>query len=82
VQVGEDVEALGLLHRDQRLPDELLVQLVREVLLERLAVEPELAAAGHQAHPDHGLLAAADGLDRAVGEHAGSRPGARSTSTS
>ena len=34
VQVGEDVEALGLLDGDQRLADQLLVQLVREVLLE------------------------------------------------
>ena len=40
LQVGEDVEALGLLHGDQRLADQLLVQLVREVLLEALAVEP------------------------------------------
>ena len=45
VQVGEDVEALGLLHRDQRLADQLLVELVGEVLLERLAVEPERAGA-------------------------------------
>src|SRR5918998_728367 len=48
LEVGEDVEALGLLDRDQRLPDQLLVQLVREVLLERLAVEAEGARPGHQ----------------------------------
>ena len=34
--------------------------------LQRAAVEVELAGAGNQAHPHHGLLAAADGLDRAV----------------
>ena len=61
----------ALLHGDQRLPDELLVHLVREVLLQGAAVEHELAGAGHQAHPDDGLLAAADGLDRAVGDAAG-----------
>ena len=55
--------------RDQRLADELLVDLVREVLLERAAVERELAGAGHQADADDRFLAPADGLDRPVGEH-------------
>ena len=35
-------------------------------VLQAAAVEVELAGAGHQAHPHHGLLAAADGLDGAV----------------
>ena len=50
----------------QRSLDQLLVHLVREVGLERAAVQVELAGAGHQAHPHHGFLAAADGLDRTV----------------
>ena len=50
---------------------ELLVQLVREVGLQALAVQGELAGAGHQADPDHGLLAAADRLHGAVGEDGG-----------
>ena len=50
----------------QRSLDQLLVHLVREVGLEAAAVEVELAGAGHQTHPHHGLLAAADGLDGAV----------------
>src|SRR5690606_22178449 len=67
LEVGVDVVAVGLLDRDERLPDQLLVQLAREVLLEGPAVEAELARPGDQPDPDHGLLAAADGLDRAVG---------------
>ena len=50
----------------QRSLDQLLVHLVREVGLEAAAVQVELAGAGHQAHPHHGLLAAADGLDGTV----------------
>ena len=57
---------LGLLGGHQRLADELLVHLAREVRLELAAVAGDLAGAGHEAHPDDGLLAAADGLDRAV----------------
>src|SRR5690606_14999129 len=49
-EVAEDVEAVGLLDGLQRLADQLLVHLVREVLLERAAVELELAAAGNQTH--------------------------------
>ena len=51
---------------DQRGLDQLLVHLVGEVRLQAAAVEVELAGAGHQAHPDDGLFAAADGLDRAL----------------
>jgi hypothetical protein len=64
--VGVDVEALQPVHGHQRRLDQLLVHLVREVVFERAAIQVELAGAGHQAHPHHGLLAAADGLDRAV----------------
>lgn len=53
-------------HGHQRGLDELLVHLVREVGLQRPAVEMELAGARHQTNPDHSLLAAADGLDRTV----------------
>jgi hypothetical protein len=38
------------------------VHLVREVLLEGLAVQGELAGAGDEPDADDGLLAAADGL--------------------
>src|SRR3954464_866170 len=65
VQVGEDVERGRLLDQDQRVLDELLVHLVREVLLEGAAVELELPGAGNDAHADDGFLATADGLDRA-----------------
>src|SRR4051812_4877920 len=65
-QVRDHVEDLGLLGGDQRLADELLVHLAREVGLEVAAVAGDLAGAGDEAHPDDGLLAAADGLDRTV----------------
>ena len=69
--VGEDVELLGALGHHQRLADELLVHLVREVLLEGLPVAHDAARARHEADADDGLLAAADRLDGAVdlGEH-------------
>jgi len=40
-QIRDDVERLGLLCDHQRLADELLVHLVREVRLERAPVERE-----------------------------------------
>src|SRR5262249_17988638 len=49
--------------RHERLADDLLVNLVREVGLKRAAVNRPLAGAGHDANPGDGLLAAA----RAVG---------------
>src|SRR5690606_10648887 len=68
VQPGDDVErALGA-ERDQRLVDDLLVHLVREVDLERPPVDPPLAGAGHEPNAGHGLLAAA-GRDRGAGDH-------------
>src|SRR3954471_7106929 len=63
VQDADDVVLLALLQDHERLTDELLVHLVGEVLLDGAAVEPELAGAGEETHPDDGLLAAADGLD-------------------
>ena len=71
-------------HGHQRSLDELLVHLVREVGLQGAAVQVELAGAGHQAHPHHGLLAAADGLDGAVDDDrlARSRLGAPRTTVS
>ena len=64
-----DVETVHPIDGDQRCLDQLLMHLVREVGLQRASVEVELAAAGKQTHPHHGLLAAADGLDRAVEDH-------------
>src|SRR6266508_298804 len=48
----------------ERLVDELLVHLVREVGVERLAVDRPVAGAGHQADAGDGLLAAAGGPRR------------------
>src|SRR4051794_3628690 len=75
VQVGEDVERIRLLDQDQRVLDELLVHLVREVLLEGAAVELELTGARHDAHADDGFLAAADRLGVAAGGPRGARRG-------
>src|SRR3982751_4131227 len=55
VVAAEQVEHL------ERVVDELLVQLVGEVLLERAAVHEERAGAGGEPRPGDGLLAAADG---------------------
>src|SRR4051794_21961580 len=55
VVAAEQVEHL------ERVVDELLVQLVREVLLERAAVHQIGAGAGGEARAGDGLLAAADG---------------------
>src|SRR6478609_2672369 len=65
-EAGVDVVDLRLLESDQRLLDQLLVHLVREVGLQGAAVQGELAGAGNQADADHGFLAAADGLHRPV----------------
>src|SRR5699024_9658508 len=59
---GDHVVAAGQLEERERVVDELLVQLVREVVLERAAVDGERAGAGDQAHAGDGLLATADGL--------------------
>src|SRR3954471_24510014 len=60
VQGGDDVVLVGLLQGDERLLDELLVHLVREVVVERAPVELEVAGARNEADADDGLLAAAD----------------------
>src|SRR3712207_1518386 len=62
-----DVVLLALLEGHERLADELLVHLVREVLLEGAAVQLELAGTGEEAHADDGLLAPAHGLDGTPG---------------
>ena len=68
-------KALHPVDGHQRGLDELLVHLVREVGLQGAAVQVELAGAGHQAHPHHGLLAAADGLDGTVDDDRLTRSG-------
>src|SRR6266511_4348271 len=55
----------------QRVADQLLMHLAREVVLQRAAVEHKLAGARHEAHPDDGLLAAANGLDQTTSAAAG-----------
>src|SRR3954452_1837202 len=67
VQAGDHVVRAGLLERDERLVDGLLVHLVREVLLEGAAVQLVLPRAGHEADADDGLLAAADGAGEVSG---------------
>src|SRR3712207_3177024 len=65
---GDHVVAAEQVEHLERVVDELLVELVREVVLERAAVHGEAAAAGDDAHAGDGLLAAADGRARDV-EH-------------
>src|SRR5215471_1757289 len=59
--------ALGA-ERHEGLIDELLVHLVREVGVERPAVDGPLSGARHDPHPGNGLLAAA-GARRVAGDH-------------
>src|SRR5690606_30469461 len=67
VNADEDIESpLGTEH-GERLVDEVLVDLVREVRLERTAVDGPLPGARLDANPGHGLLAAA-GAVRGAGD--------------
>ena len=59
--LGDDVVGALDRGRDERLVDRLLVQLVGEVLLERVPVDPELAGARHEANAGDGLLASPGG---------------------
>src|SRR6478735_7227568 len=61
VDAGDHVEATLELRGRERLVDDLLVQLVREVARELAAVDGPLAGAGDDAHPGHCLLATAGG---------------------
>ena len=56
---GDDVEAAHEVGGHERLVDDLLVQLVREVRVERATVDGPLAGAGHEADAGDGLLATA-----------------------
>ena len=65
----------------ERLVDDLLVQLVREVGVQGATVDGPLAGAGDDAHAGDGLLAAAGGARRgrwSPGERARRRTGALS----
>src|SRR5699024_2575193 len=62
VERADDIERLRLLHGDQRILDQLLVQLVGEVVLEALTVERERAVPRRQTNPGNGFLAAANRL--------------------
>src|SRR5512144_1912225 len=70
VDAGDHVEAAREVRGHERLVDELLVQLVREVALQGAAVDGPLAGAGDQAHTSHGLLAPAGGRRRGDGGRA------------
>src|SRR5687768_12299258 len=61
VDAGDDVEATLEVRRREGLVDDLLVQLVREVGVERATVDGPGAGAGDDPDPRHGLLAAAGG---------------------
>src|ERR1700739_1037491 len=74
VQVCVDVERVHPVDGHQRRLDQLLVHLIRKVVLQSAPVQVEPAGARHQAHPNDGLLAAADRLDRAVDNDGLPRP--------
>src|SRR5690606_35197464 len=77
---GGEVVAAEQVEHLEGVVDQLLVQLVREVLLESAAVDGRLAVAGNQSHAGDGLLAAADGRAGDVENRArgrGSRLGGR-----
>src|SRR5690606_13969709 len=59
----------------ERVVDQLLVQLVREVVLEGTAVDRDGAGAGDQTHAGDGLLATTDGSAGDVENRTGSRLG-------
>src|SRR5690606_26923337 len=65
---GDDVVCTDQGQRGERGVDQLLVQLVREVVLEGTTVDRDGARAGDQAHAGDGLLATAHGSAR-HGEH-------------
>src|SRR5580693_31224 len=71
---GHHVELTLAAERHERLVDQLLVHLVREVHVERAAVDQPLAGPGHDADPGDGLLAAA-GAVRVPGYHRASYDG-------
>src|SRR5690606_8465023 len=60
VDASHDVVRAREAEQRERVGDQLLVQLVGEVLLERTAVDREAARAGDEADASDGLLAAAD----------------------
>src|SRR5690606_16971636 len=62
VDPRDDVEATLDVHELERAVDQLLVDLVREVVLERPAVDLPLAGARDETHARDGLLAATEGL--------------------
>src|SRR6266571_2164251 len=65
---GHHVELVLGTERHERLADELLVHLVREVVLQRPVVDPPLPGPGQDTNPRDGLLAAA-GAHRVAGHH-------------
>src|SRR6476619_3347087 len=73
VDAGDDVEAAHQVGVHEGLVDDLLVQLVREVVVERAAVDGPLAGARDEAHAGDGLLAAAGRRRRGDGGRAGRR---------
>src|SRR3954454_23873241 len=76
VDAGDDVEPAVELERCERLLDDLLVELVREVGVEGAAVDGPDARAGHDPYSGDGFLAASGGGSRRDGGRA-SRVGRR-----
>src|SRR3546814_837837 len=78
VDAGDDVEATLELEVRERLVDNLLVQLVREVVVQLAAVDGPVAGAGDEAHSRDGLLATAGGVRRGDGGRLEGRVSGRS----
>src|SRR5512133_906774 len=68
---GDDVVAAEQVEDLERVVDQLLVQLVREVVVELAPVDDDLAGAGNDAHAGDGLLATAHGCAGNVEDGAG-----------
>src|SRR5215213_4580848 len=71
VDAGDHVEATDQVGGHERLVDDLLVQLVREVRVQRTAVDGPLAAPRHQPDAGNGLLPTAGGRGGCDGRRAG-----------
>ncbi len=67
MQPRRHIVGLGSVQRLERLVDKLLVDLVREILLQGAPVEGPLAGARQEAYPDNSLLAPTGGARVALG---------------
>src|SRR4051794_30261859 len=77
VDAGDHVEATHQVGGDERLVDDLLVQLVRKVAVQLPTVDGPLTGAGNETDPCDGLLATAGGRGGCDGRRAGRSVGGR-----